>query len=86
MKSFAAGALDCLPEEFVGLSAIGIYFISEIFPRLHFGFFQLVNCNLSPISELRMQSKFAFVLNASCLVGYLLCSINVFHLLVPLRR
>jgi len=81
VRYFAAGTTDGLPEHFVGLPVVGIQFMSELLPSLHFGLFHRECCGISRLSLPRMQRRVAFVMKP-CLVGYFCCSNSIFHLLV----
>ena len=82
IRYFAAETPDVLPEHFVDLSAIGIQFIPDILPRLHFGLFHREGCELSRLSVQWMQRRLGFVLQPR-LVAYFLCLNSFFHPIVP---
>ena len=84
MRSFAAETPVGLSEDFVDLPIIGIQFIPEIIPRVHFGLFHLEGCGFSHRSVPQMQRIFGFVMKP-CLVVYFLCLNSLFHFLVPPR-
>jgi len=83
MRSFTAKTPHNLPERVVCLPVIGIRFMSEVLARLHFGFFHRERRGLSRLCVPRKQ-RVGFVMKP-CLVGYVLCSNRIFHLLVRPR-
>jgi len=83
MRSFAVKTPYYLPENLVCLPVIEIRFMSEVLARLHFGLFHREWWRLSRLCVPRMQ-RVGFVMKP-CLVGYVLCSNSIFHLLVRPR-
>jgi len=80
----AAYTLNFLPEYRVGLSVIGVLFMTEILPVLHFELFHRDCCGLARLSVPWMQRGLGFVLKPS-LVSYFICLNSIFHLLVSPR-
>ena len=87
MRSFTAETPDGLLGHFVPLTEIGTVFMSEIVPRLHFGFYYREGCgflrpSVSQVSEILR--RFGFVLRSNLVYDFI--SVNsIFHLLVPQR-